>query len=139
MNEEWDTGAIEVTDERVGRRARTHSRARVQPKPSKVWASLFRTLAWMGSIVTLALVVPTITAHDLLVQGGLATAVGRVTGMLGTYLLLVTRAARRPHTGGRTGPRPGHARAPGTADSDPGSSASSSRTRCSSPWATRRA
>jgi len=90
VREDWDTGAIEVTDELVGRRVRTRSRVRALPRPSKVWASLFRTLAWMGSIVTLALVVPTITAHDLFVQGGLATAVGRVTGMLGTYLLLVT-------------------------------------------------
>lgn len=90
MREDWDTGAIEVTEELVGRRSRTRSRVRTLPKPSRAWASLFRTLAWMGSIVTLALVVPTITAHDLLVQGGLATAVGRVTGMLGTYLLLVT-------------------------------------------------
>jgi ferredoxin-NADP reductase len=90
VREDWDTGAIEVTEELVGRRVRTRSRVRALPKPSKVWASLFRTLAWLGSIVTLALVVPTITAHDLLVQGGLATAVGRLTGMLGTYLLLVT-------------------------------------------------
>jgi ferredoxin-NADP reductase len=90
VREEWDTGAIEVTEELVGRRVRTRSRVPALPRPSKVWASLFRTLVWTGSIVTLALVVPTITTHDLLVQGGLATAVGRVTGMLGTYLLLVT-------------------------------------------------
>ena len=92
MIEDWDTGAIEVTDEFGGRRARVRSRtrARALPWPRKIWASLFRTLAWAGSIVTLALVVPTITLHDLFIQGGLATAVGRVTGMLGTYLLLVT-------------------------------------------------
>ncbi len=90
MSEEWDTGVIEVADELGRRRARERSRARALPKPSKVWASLFRTLAWLGSIVTVALVVPTITAHDLIAPGGLATAVGRVTGMVGTYLLMVT-------------------------------------------------
>ena len=92
MSNDWDSGVIEVTDELAGRRARS-SRPPALVRciaPRKIWASLFRTLAWAGSIVTLALVVPTITLHDLFVQGGLATAVGRVTGMLGTYLLLVT-------------------------------------------------
>ena len=92
MIEDWETGVIEVTDECGERRARVRSctRAGALPRPRKIWASLFRTLAWAGSIVTLALVVPTITLHDLFIQGGLATTVGRVTGMLGTYLLLVT-------------------------------------------------
>ncbi len=90
MSDEWDTGTIEVADEFGRRRARERTGAAASSKPNKVWASLFRTLAWMGSIVTVALVVPTITAHELLVQGGLATAVGRVTGMVGTYLLMIT-------------------------------------------------
>ena len=38
----------------------------------------------------MALVAPTITLHGLIAPGGLATAVGRLTGMVGTYLLLVT-------------------------------------------------
>ncbi len=90
MSDEWDAGVIDVTDELSRRRARERSRAPALPKPSKVWASLFRTLVWLGSIVTVGLVVPTITAHDLIAPGGLATAVGRLTGMVGTYLLMVT-------------------------------------------------
>ena len=90
MSDEWDSGVIEITDELGGRRARVRPRERALPRPSKAWAALFRTLAWFGSIVTVALVVPTITMHDLVAPGGLATAVGRLTGMVGTYLLMIT-------------------------------------------------
>ena len=90
MSDEWHGGVIEVTDDLSGRRARERSRARALPRPNKVWASLFRALVWLGSIVTVALVAPSITGHELLAPGGLATAVGRVTGMVGTYLLMVT-------------------------------------------------
>jgi ferredoxin-NADP reductase len=90
VSDEWDSGVIEVADERSRRRARARARARALPKPNKVWASLFRSLAWLGAVVTVALVVPTITAHDLVAPGGLATAVGRLTGMVGTYMLMVT-------------------------------------------------
>ncbi len=90
MSDEWHSGAIEIADRLGGRRARERSRARALPKPNKVWVSLFRTLAWCGAIVTVALVAPTITLHGLIAPGGLATAVGRLTGMVGTYLLLVT-------------------------------------------------
>ena len=55
-----------------------------------MWARLFRSLTLLGAIVTMALVLPTLSPHDLVAPGGLATAIGRLTGMLGTYLLLVT-------------------------------------------------
>ena len=88
MSDEWDTGVL--ADELGGRRARGRSSARALPRPRIVWATLFRTLTWLGAIVTLGLVAPTISPHDLVAPGGLATAVGRFAGMLGTYLLLVT-------------------------------------------------
>jgi ferredoxin-NADP reductase len=90
VSDQWDSGAIEVFDDRVARRARERARASSLPRPHKMWAHLFRTLAWLGAIVTVALVVPTLTLRDLIAPGGLATDVGRLTGMIGTYLLLVT-------------------------------------------------
>lgn len=92
MSNDWDTGAIEVADEpgRARPGARSAARARALPRPSKAWASLSAVLAWFGAIVTVALVAPTITPHELIAPGGLATAIGRVTGLLGAYLLLVT-------------------------------------------------
>ena len=90
MSDEWDTGAYadELKRSRAG--GRTGTRARSLVKPHMMWARLFRTLALLGAIITMGLVLPTISPHDLVAPGGLATAIGRLTGMLGTYLLLVT-------------------------------------------------
>jgi predicted ferric reductase len=90
VRDEWDTGAL--ADE-LGRRRvheRISARARTLPRPSMMWAGLFRTLTLLGAIITMGLVLPTLSPHELVAPGGLATAIGRLTGMLGTYLLLVT-------------------------------------------------
>ncbi len=68
-------------------RARAGSR-----RPSRLAAFLFKFLAALGFGVTLALVLPTLSAGALAAPGGLLTAAGRVTGMIGAYLLLVTVA-----------------------------------------------
>ena len=90
MSDEWDSGAVEIVDERISARARERARANDLPRPNRVWGSVFRAFAWLGGIVSLALVAPTVSLHDLTVAGGLATDLGRVAGMVGTYLLMVT-------------------------------------------------
>ena len=103
--QDWDGGAVEAGAElggwtargqarpwreRAAGRARERSRARPTARPSKFWARLFTTLAWIGGIVSVALVIPVTTIHDLGTTAGLATAIGRFTGMGGTFLMLIT-------------------------------------------------
>ena len=90
MSDQWDSGGIEVFGDRVARRARERARRAAVPRPRKMWARLFSTLAWLGAVAAVAFVVPTIAPHDLVAPGGAATLIGRVTGMVGTYLLMIT-------------------------------------------------
>ena len=90
MSNEWDSGALEMVDERVLARARDRARANVVPKPNRMWGTVFKAFAWLGGIVTLGLLAPVLSVRDLLIPGGLATDLGRVAGMVGTYLLMIT-------------------------------------------------
>ena len=91
MNTELEPGAAEVAGGLTRWRPREHSLARAEAtRPNKLWARLFTSLAWLGAAVSVALVVPITTAHDLAAPGGVLTFAGRVPGLLGTYLLLVT-------------------------------------------------
>ena len=66
------------------------SRARVDvPRPSKLATSFFGALVALGFGITVGLAVPTLGAGSLAAPGGLLTAVGRVTGLAGTYFLLI--------------------------------------------------
>ena len=60
------------------------------PRPNRFAARLFGVLAAIGSAVAVALAFPTQTLGSLAAPGGLLTAAGRVTGLLGTALLLIT-------------------------------------------------
>ncbi len=91
MNIESEAGAAEVAGELIRWRPRERSRARAEAtRPNKLWARLFNTMTWLGAAVSVALVVPVTTAHDLAAPGGMLTFAGRVAGLLGTYLMLVT-------------------------------------------------
>ncbi len=91
MNIESETGAAEAAGELTRWRPRERSQARAEAtRPNKLWARLFTTMAWLGAAVSVALVIPVTTAHDLVAPGGMLTFAGRVAGLLGTYLLLVT-------------------------------------------------
>ncbi len=68
-------------------RARNGSR-----KPNRLAAFIFQLLAAIGFGISIALVVPTLGASALAAPGGLLLAGGRIAGMAGTYLLLVTIA-----------------------------------------------
>jgi predicted ferric reductase len=58
--------------------------------PSRVVPWLLAVLAAIGFVVSVALVVPVTDQTILNAPGGIATTVGRLTGMAGTYLLLIT-------------------------------------------------
>ncbi len=70
--------------------ASTVTRTKEPPAPSRFAATLFKVLAAMGFVVTLVLMLPTLNAHLFAEPGGLMTALGRVTGLVGTYFLLIT-------------------------------------------------
>ena len=86
-------------------RARNGSR-----KPNRLAAFIFQLLAAIGFGISIALVVPTLGASALAAPGGLLLAGGRIAGMAGTYLLLVTDRHRGAHPRARTRRRPGQAR-----------------------------
>ncbi len=90
MNDEWDTVPIDIAGELGRREACKAAGSRALSAPDRAWAARLTALAWLGGIIAVALVAPTVTAHDLTAPGGPATVVGRVTGMAGTYLLLVS-------------------------------------------------
>lgn len=91
MDSEFEAGAADVAGELTRWRPRERSRARAEAtRPNRFWARLFNTMAWLGAAVSVALVVPVTTAHDLVASGGVLTFAGRVAGLLGTYLMLVT-------------------------------------------------
>ncbi len=100
MHAEWEGAGAEATGEAAGWEAREGARVRARPRsiarPGTAarrrgavgW--LLGILAAIGMVVSVALVVPVETASVLAGPGGLLTAIGRVAGMAGTYLLLVT-------------------------------------------------
>ena len=61
---------------------------RRRPDPSIVSAAI--ALAWFGGAVSVALIAPVTTVHDVVAPGGAFTLAGRLTGLIGTYLLLIT-------------------------------------------------
>jgi ferredoxin-NADP reductase len=89
VNDEWDTAPIDI-GELKWREACDSAGVRAFSAPDGAWATRLGVLVWLGGIVAVALVAPTVTAHDLTAPGGMATFAGRVTGMAGTYLLLVS-------------------------------------------------
>ena len=108
------------------------------PQPHPALARIALLAAGLGLGITTALTFTAESASQLSAPGGLATFVGSLTGMTGTYLalimvLLVSRIPAIERVGGPG--RPGPA---GTGRSRRGRSACWPRTRCSSPWATRR-
>ena len=78
----------------ASRSGREHGLARPRaaslPRPSRLWARLLGVLGAIGLFISVALVVPIESASVLAAPGGVLTAIGRVTAMAGTYLLLVT-------------------------------------------------
>jgi predicted ferric reductase len=60
------------------------------PRPSRLVARLFGVFAAIGLFISVALVAPVTTLHDLAAPGGAFITIGRVTAMAGTYLMLVT-------------------------------------------------
>jgi predicted ferric reductase len=93
VSTDWESGPIEAVEDLTGWRARERTRSRARPrstKPTRFWARLFAALAWIGAVCSVALVVPVTTSHDLAAPGGLATVIGRVTGLAGTFMMLIT-------------------------------------------------
>jgi len=67
------------------RRAPSETR---QPDPAIVSAAV--ALAWFGGAVSVVLLAPVTSIHDVVAPGGAFTLAGRLTGLVGTYLLLIT-------------------------------------------------
>jgi predicted ferric reductase len=93
VNTEWE--GADAGTEVAGWRARESAPARPRastrtPKPSPWAARLFGWLAALGMVVSLALVLPVEKLSVLAASGGVLTALGRVTGLAGAYLMLVT-------------------------------------------------
>ncbi len=67
--------------------ARRPRRSVARPRPSAV--DLCAALAGLGFGVAIALGLTTVSASSLAAPGGLLTALGRIAGLVGTYLLLI--------------------------------------------------
>ena len=80
----WTAKSARSAAQRAGRRTST------APRPRKFFARLFGVLAAAGLFVSVALVAPITTMSELAAPGGVLIAVGRVSAMAGTYLMLVT-------------------------------------------------
>jgi len=80
----WKAKSARSAAQRAGRRTST------APRPRKFFARLFGVLAAAGLFVSVALVAPITTMSELAAPGGVLIAVGRVSAMAGTYLMLVT-------------------------------------------------
>ena len=95
MDQDSQNGATEAVEGLSGWRARERGLARPReaaqaPRPRKFFARLFGFLVAVGLGVSVLLVAPVEKASVLAAPGGLLTAIGRVTGLAGTYLMLVT-------------------------------------------------
>jgi len=101
MKAEWESaGELPASDAagwaaREGQRARTRSRSSARPtgataRSNRFLAKVLGVLAAIGMFISVALVVPVTSLSSLAGPGGVLTAIGRVTAMSGTYLLLVT-------------------------------------------------
>jgi predicted ferric reductase len=64
--------------------------ARPAPRPRRRFADLFLALAGAGLGATIAITLQAESASSLSAPGGVMTAIGRMTGMVGTFLMLVT-------------------------------------------------
>ncbi|MCX6373814.1 MAG: ferredoxin reductase family protein [Actinobacteria bacterium] len=69
---------------------RAEKRTVAAPRPRKFFARLFGALVALGLFISVAVVAPVTTLSELAAPGGVLIAVGRVTAMAGTYLMLVT-------------------------------------------------
>ena len=93
MNGEPQTYAADaggLADGRARARGEITPRAAGAPRPRRWVARLFGWAAALGLFVSVALVAPVEKASVLAAPGGLLTAAGRVAGMAGAYLMLVT-------------------------------------------------
>ncbi len=100
MTTEWEGAGAPASDAagrkvREGRRARTRPRTLARPagataRSNRFLARALGVLAAIGMVISVALVVPVTSAAELAGPGGVPTAVGRVTAMSGTYLLLIS-------------------------------------------------
>ena len=96
MATEWETVGGELVEDVGWTRpsARDYRLARQgessSPRPRRFFARLFGVLAAIGLFVSVALVVPVTTLHELAAPGGALIALGRFSAMAGTYLMLVT-------------------------------------------------
>ena len=100
MATDWESAARSASDA-PGWEVREAGRAQARPRKlarpagatarsNRFLAKALGVLAAIGGLISVALVVPVTTASSLAGPGGLLTAVGRVTAMSGTYLLLIT-------------------------------------------------
>jgi len=80
----WTKQSARGTARRAKRRTST------APRPRRFFAWAFGVLAAIGLFISVALVAPVTTMGELAAPGGVLIAVGRVTAMAGTYLMLVT-------------------------------------------------
>jgi len=96
---EWETVGGEIVEDLTATRMRQPARRDAQlarrrtaaaPRPRKFFARLFGVLAAVGLFISVALVAPVTTMSELAAPGGVLIAVGRVSAMAGTYLMLVT-------------------------------------------------
>jgi predicted ferric reductase len=96
---EWETVGGEIVEDLTAPRMRQPARRDAQlarwrtsaaPRPRKFFARLFGVLAAVGLFISVALVAPVTTMSELAAPGGVLIAVGRVSAMAGTYLMLVT-------------------------------------------------
>ncbi|MCX6363511.1 MAG: ferric reductase-like transmembrane domain-containing protein, partial [Actinobacteria bacterium] len=99
MAPRWEDVDGEVVEDamepRTGRAPRREAqvarrRTSAAPRPRRFVARLFGVLAAIGLFISVALVAPVTTMSELAAPGGVLIAVGRVTAMAGTYLMLVT-------------------------------------------------
>jgi len=96
---DWETVGGEIVEDLTVPWTRQSARRDAQlagrrtsaaPRPRKFFARLFGVLAAFGLFVSVALVIPVTKVSELVAPGGALIAVGRVSAMAGTYLMLVT-------------------------------------------------
>lgn len=90
MKANWEPGTGEAAEALGGFRGRRAPARAEAPRPSRFAARLFGVLAAVGSAVAVALAFPVQSLSSLAAPGGLFTAAGRMTGLLGTAFLLIT-------------------------------------------------
>ena len=93
MHADWEGAGGVAWKDREPVRVRAGAGARPAASRGRSRRLLVRVLAVLGAIglfVSVALVVPVTTVADLAGPGGALTAIGRVTAMSGTYLMLIT-------------------------------------------------